>query len=112
MFYELSKREKKSARACIDKGLDAAFRKGLEKSAGVISEWQQGKFNSNKEAYHQLYKELTGTDDAIGRRYDGLSGSGWLMTVARLFSEGVITEDDIQEFSDTTKAMIRHWSKQ
>jgi hypothetical protein len=42
MYRELSKREKKIARACIDKGLDTAFREGLEKSSAVISDWRQG----------------------------------------------------------------------
>jgi hypothetical protein len=111
MYYELSKKEKKIARACIDKGLDAAFKEGLEKSETVIRDWRQGKFSSHKEAYHKLYKELTDKDEAIGRRFDGLTGSRWLMTVAQLFSEKVITEDDIKEFSDQTKAVIRFFGK-
>ena len=111
MYHDLTKKEKKIARICIDKGLDAAFREGLEKSESVISDWRQGKFGSNKEAYHKLYKELTDTDNAIGRRYDGLTGSRWLMTVAQLFSEKVITEDDIKEFSDQSKEIIRFLGK-
>ena len=111
MYYELSKKEKKIARACIDKGIDAAFKEGLEKSAAVISDWRQGKFPSNREAYQQLYSVLTDEDDAIARRYDGLSGSRWLMVVAQLFSEKVITEEDIKEFSDETKNIIRLWAK-
>lgn len=31
MYNELSKKEKKIARECIDKGLEAVFKKGLEK---------------------------------------------------------------------------------
>jgi hypothetical protein len=111
MYYELTKKEKKIARECIDKGLDAAFKEGLEKSEVVISNWRQGKFSSNKEAYYKLYKTLTDKDDVIGRRYDGLTGSRWLMTVAQLFSEKVITEDDIAGFSDETKAVIRFFDK-
>jgi hypothetical protein len=111
MYYELTKKEKKVARACIDKGLDTAFKEGLEKSEMVISDWQQRKFSSNKEAYQKLYKTLTDKDDAIARRYDGLTGSRWLLTVAQLFSEKVITEDDIAGFSDETKAVIRFFDK-
>jgi hypothetical protein len=111
MYYELTKKEKKVARDCIDKGIEAAFREGLEKSEVVISDWRQGKFSSNKEAYHKLYKTLTDKDDAIGRRYDGLTGSRWLITVAQLFFEKVITEDDIKDFSDETKDIIRSWAK-
>jgi hypothetical protein len=111
MYYDLSKKEKKIARQCIDKGLDTAFKEGLEKSEEVISEWQQGKFGTNKEAYHKLYKTLTDKDNAIGHRYNGLTGSGWLMVVAQLFSERVITEDDIKDFWDETKNIIRSWAK-
>ena len=88
MYYELSKKEKKIARAAIDKGLDAAFKEGLEKSEVVINDWRQGKFSSNKEAYHKLYKAITYNDDAISRRYDGLTGSRYLVTVAIIFGEG------------------------
>ena len=38
MYYILSKREKKIARACIDKGLDAEFREGLEKFEAIIAD--------------------------------------------------------------------------
>ena len=111
MYYELSKKEKKIARECIDKGLEAAFKEGLEKSELVVNDWRQGKFSSNKEAYHDLYKTITNQDDAISTRYDGLTGSRYLVTVAQLFLEKVITEDDIKDFSDETKAVIRLFGK-
>jgi len=111
MYYELSKREKKIARVCIDKGLDTAFKTGLENSETVISEWRLGKFSSDREAYHKLYKVLTDTDDAISERYDGLTGSKWLITVAQLFAEKIITEDDIKDFSDETKGVINSFVK-
>ncbi|HKC37034.1 MAG TPA: hypothetical protein VKB95_13260 [Chitinophagaceae bacterium] len=111
MYYELSKKEKKIARVCIDKGLDAAFKEGLEKGEAVISDWQEGKFSSNREAYHKLYKVITDIDEAIAKRYDGLSGSRYLITVAQLFSDKIITEEDIKDFSDDTKAVIDSLAK-
>jgi hypothetical protein len=111
MYHDLSKKEKKIARVCIDKGLDTAFKEGLENSEAVIRDWQQGKFSTNKEAYHELYKTLTDKDDDIGRRYNGLTGSRWLMTVAQLFAEKVITDDDIKDFSDEPKAIIQFLGK-
>jgi len=107
MYYDLSKREKKIARACIDKGLEAEFKEGLENFHVIIQDWQAGKFASNKEAYHQLFKAVDNKDHAIGRRYDGLSGSRWLITVIELLREGYISEDDIKDFSDQTKAVIQ-----
>ena len=107
MYYELSKREKKIAKACIDKGLDAEFKEGLENFHAIIQDWRSGKFASNKEAYHELFKAVDKKDHAISRRYDGLSGSRWLITVVELFREGYISEDDIKDFSDQTKAVIQ-----
>ena len=106
MYYDLSKREKNIARACIDKGLEAEFLEGLEKSASIIADWSAGKFSSHKEAYHQLHKTIDQKDHAISKRYDGLGGSRWLITVAAIFFDGYISDADIQEFSDETKAII------
>jgi hypothetical protein len=106
MYFELSKREKKIAKACIDKGLEAEFNEGLENFDAIIQDWRAGKFASNKEAYHQLFKAVDKKDNAISRRYDRLSGSRWLMTVIELLREGRLSEDDIKDFSDETKAVI------
>jgi hypothetical protein len=106
MYYELSKSEKKIARAAIDKGLDAEFREGLEKSESVINEWRQEKFSSNNEAYHKLYKTIDEKDNAISIRYDGLGGSRYLITVAAILHDGYITQEDIAGFSDKTKEVI------
>jgi len=81
MYDQLSKRERKIARACIDKGVDAEFREGLEKFETIIHDWRAGKFASNKEAYHQLSEAVHSKDKAISRRYDGfdrvpLAGNG------------------------------------
>ena len=107
MFHELSKREKKIAKACIDKGLEAEFKEGLENFHTIMQDWRAGKFASNKEAYHYLFKAVDEKDNAIARRYDGLSGSHWLITVVELFREGHISDDDIKDFSDETKTVIR-----
>jgi hypothetical protein len=106
MYYELSKRDKKIAKTCIDKGLEAEFREGLENVHAIIKKWHEGKFASNKEAYHQLFKAIDMKDNAIRRRYDGLTGSRWLITVIHLLSESYISESDIKDFSDEAKATI------
>jgi predicted DNA-binding ArsR family transcriptional regulator len=110
MYYELSKREKKIARACIDKGLDAEFREGLEKIEAIISGWRNGEFAGNKEAYHEMYRGLDKKNRAIAKRYDGLSGSRWLVTVADILRDGYISEEDIKDFSEETKALIKRWT--
>ena len=106
MYYELSKRDKKVAKRCIDKGVDAEFKEGLENFQAILQPWREGKFASNKEAYHQLFKAVDKKDNAIGRRYDGLTGSRWLITVIQILQDGFISEEDIKDFSDETKAVI------
>ena len=49
MFHELSKREKKIAKACLDKGLEAEFKEGLENVDAIIEFWRAGKFASIQE---------------------------------------------------------------
>ena len=111
MYYELSKPEKKIARACIDKALEAEFYEGLEKFEAILNDWRQGKFASNKEAYHQFYKAVDKKDNAISKRYDNLPGSRWLITVAAVLHEGYIAENDIKDLSIETKAVIDALSK-
>ena len=108
MYYELSKPEKKIARACIDKALEAEFYEGLEKFEAILHAWRKGKFANNKEAYHQLYKAVDKKDDAISKRYDNLTGSRWLLTVALVLQDGYINEKDIKDFSTETRTVINY----
>jgi hypothetical protein len=110
MFYELTKREKKIARACIDKGLEAEFRAGLEQFEAILNKWKNGEFPTHKEAYHELYIALDKKDSLIAKRYDGLSGSRWLAAVADIFHDGYIGEEDIIGLSDLAKDIIKQRS--
>ena len=107
MYYTLSKREKKIAKACIDKGLDAEFKEALELCGSVIDAWRAEKIPSNKEAYHQLFSGLKNKDKAIARRYDDLSGSRWLVTVAAQLHDGYLTKEDFNDFSEETKVALK-----
>jgi hypothetical protein len=111
MLYELTKSEKKVARTAIDKGLDTEFREGMEKFEAIVKDWREGKFATNKEAYHKLFKAVNEKDGAIGRRYDGLTGGRYLLTVIGILQDGYISEDDIEGFSEKTKGVINSWLK-
>jgi hypothetical protein len=106
-MHELTKAEKKVARAAIDKGLDAEFKEGLENFESILQDWRQGKFASNKEAYHKIFKAVDDKDYAISRRYDGLTGGRYLLTVANIYSDGYINDDDIAGFREETKEIIK-----
>lgn len=110
MYYELSKREKKIARQCIDKGLHIAYTEALEEAGLVISDWHSEKLNT-RDAYMRLYNVIKEHDYAIARRYNSLSGSRWLGVVAQLFAEKKITEDDISDLSEETRNVIYMWAR-
>ena len=107
-MYDLSKREKKIAREAIEKGVQAEFKAGLEKAKKVIAEWEKGALD-NRAGYQKLYKTITDQDKRIGKRYDGLTGSRYLVTVAAILYDGQITEEDIKDFSDEAKQTINTW---
>jgi hypothetical protein len=109
-MHELSKREKKIARVIIDKGVDTEFKAGLEKAKKVIAEWESGSLN-NRDGYHKLFKEIKEQDKRIARRYDGLGGSRYLLTVAAIYIDKQITEEDLEGFSEETKAVIHRWAE-
>lgn len=111
VMHELSKAEKKVARAAIDKGLNAEFKEGLENFEAIITAWRKGKFTSNKEAYHKLFKAVEDKDSAISSRYDGLTGGRYLTTVMSIFMNGYIDEKDIEGFREETKEIIMCWAK-
>ncbi|HRI20363.1 MAG TPA: hypothetical protein PLA68_05395 [Panacibacter sp.] len=108
MYYELSKREKKIAKAAIDKGVNAEFKAGLEKAEAIIAEWRKNNVE-NREAYHKLFLAVEEQDKRIANRYDGLGGSRYLFTVACILYDGQITEEDIKDFSEETKEQLNSW---
>ena len=108
MPYELTKREKKIAREIIEKGVQAEFKAGLEKAKQVIGDWEQGKLD-NREAYHKMFKNIKEQDKKISRRYDGIGGSDYLLTVATILYDEQITEEDIEDFSEEAKRTILAW---
>lgn len=105
MSQELSKAEKKIARQLIDKGLDTAHKNALESLDKLISKWKGGE-ETNKEAYMNVYRELHQHDKGIGRRYNGLNGSRWFACISNLFSEDILTEEDIAPLREETKNLI------
>jgi len=98
---------RKLRKPVLTRGWKLNSKRDLKISRLSLQDWHAGKFASNKEAYHQLFKAVDEKDTAIARRYDGLSGSRWLITVVELFREGYILDDDIKDFSDETKAFIK-----
>lgn len=107
---ELSKKDKKTARELIEKGLQAEYSLGLSQVDKIIQQWKNKELN-NRDAYMQLYSHVKKYDKHIALRYNGLGGSRYLMTVAVLLYDGIISESDLGNFSEETKQKIKIWKQ-
>jgi hypothetical protein len=103
---ELSKKDKKTAREIIEAGLQKEFVKGLFDADSILTEWKN-KAIDNREAYHSLYKQITGFDKHIARRYDDIRGSTYLFIIAAQLRDGIISENDLNEFSEEVRQAIQ-----
>lgn len=108
MRYELTKKEKKLARELIEKGVQAEYRITLEKVKQVVTEWESGK-TDNRDSYQKLYKTVIEQNSHIAKRYDRISGSNYIMTVAVILFDKQITEEEINDFSEEAKEEILRW---
>lgn len=103
---ELSKKEKKNARAIIDKGLQKEFAIGLEEFYTILTEWKAKK-TDNKENYYNIYEAVKNFDKHIAHRYDNIRGSDYIFIIAAQLADGIISETDIQEFEDQTQQKVK-----
>lgn len=109
MYYELSKSEKKIARKVMDKGLDNHYIKALKAVQTIISKWEEGGFESNRDAYMKLYTTVDKNNNNIARIYDNKGGSRWVEVMGMQLGQGVITMEDISEFDENVKNAIMIW---
>ncbi len=105
MYHNLSKQDKKIARICIDKGLNIAYTNALNEVSSLMQDWHTDKTDT-RQAYMKLFKIIEHHDRAIAKRYNDLGGSRYLVTVAALLGEKVISEEDIKDFSGETKGLL------
>lgn len=103
---ELTKKDKKAARETIEKGLQREYINGLKSFEKIIYDWKSETLD-NRTAYLKLYKRVVSFDKHIGRRYDYVTGSKYIFTVASQLADGVITENDLNDFSPEAKAAIK-----
>lgn len=102
---ELSKKDKKAAREIIEKGLQREFENGLSNADSILQSWKS-KSKENKESYHQLYKHIVNFDKHIARRYDGITGSRYLLTITGQLLDNVIHEEDLIDFSEEVRLYL------
>jgi len=107
-MIELSKSQKKIARQLIDIGLQRECKTFTEKIARLTGspKWET---ENPHELYLKLYKKVVYFNKHIARRYDGMTGSRYYITVLGLFMDGVLTTDDIAPFDvEMQERLITH----
>ena len=105
MNYEFPKSEKKVARQVIETGLQRDYEKSIQEMNTIIQAWKMKKL-SNQEAYLKLYKTVMRNDKYIGRMYNDLRGSTYMLTIQGLLANKVLTDTDLQDFSEKTQQDI------
>ena len=108
MYYELTKPEKKAARAIIEKGLRREMEANLSKLEAILADWRRS-HKDVKETYYSIYKTLTGFDKHIARRYDGMTGSKYLLIIIGQLRDGVVTDEDLSELLPATQESVKRF---
>jgi len=102
---DLTKSQKKIARQVIEIGLVREFESGIGKIDRIIQQWKGEKLET-KETYYQIYNSLKKFDKHIARRYDGMTGSGYLFIMAGQLADKAITIDDLNVFDPDVRNRI------
>ena len=105
MNYEFSKPEKKIVRQVIETGLQRDFESSILDIDQIIQQWKSKKL-SNQEAYHEIFGKVRKNDKYIGRMYNDLSGSRYMMVLQGLLANNAISEADLDGFSEMTRKAI------
>ena len=109
-MHELTKKERKLARDLISASIEKEFDTGVNQAEAILQKWKNKELSS-RETFHELRDHLNDYRKYLAARYDDLSGSSYLITVSAIFRDGYLTEEDIKDFSEETKAKIKMWSK-
>ncbi len=105
MNYEFSKSEKKIVRQVIETALQRDFEASIMEVDGIIRRWKSKKLD-NRNAYQEIYRKVKENDKYIARMYNVITGSKYLLTMQGLLAHKVISEADLDGFSEKTRDNI------
>jgi len=105
---ELSKGEKKIAREIIEIGLQKEFAKALLDLDAIMNDWKSEQLG-NQDAWHRLYKKIITFDKYIARRYDGMTGSNYLLVIIGQLRDGLILESDLENLSEEVRQVLKQF---
>ena len=106
MPSDLSKRERKIARALIEQSVEKEFETGLKEAEAILVGWKNKKLSS-REAFHKLRDHMNDFRKYLARRYDDRNTSHSTLLIAAILKDGYITEEDIKDFSEEAKEQIK-----
>lgn len=104
-MIELSKSQKKIAREVIHEGLNIECKTFLDKTDKWMKEPYQPEDTPHSK-YLKLFEEVEKFDEQIAFRYDRLSSSKYLITVACLIFEKTLPEETVMRFSEEVQREI------
>jgi hypothetical protein len=105
MNYEFSKSEKKIVRQVIETALQRDFEACIIELDFIIQQWKSKK-SDNRNTYQEIYRKVKENDKYIARMYDNITGSKYMMILQGLLSNKVISEADLDGFSQKTRDEI------
>lgn len=106
LTMDFTKSENKLCRAIFEVALQREFARGMNEFAEIINKWKAEKPSDNRESYYSIFTAVKDFDKHIARRYDGMSNSDFYFIIIGLLVDKVITEDDLNGFSDERKAKL------
>ena len=107
-MVELTKSQKKKVRALIEKGLMRDYLDGVQRMKKICDSFVEGR-SDPKEYYHRLYESLIEKDEVIGKRYDDLRGSNYVVRLMMLLAAGVVSREELQDLDDELKAKLLYF---
>ncbi len=108
-MYELTKKEKKRARELFAISIEKEFEAALKNSEIIIAKWKNNT-STSREIFHETHTYLDNFLKHLQRRYDELRPSNYLLSLAGVLKDGYITQDELSEFSDESKEIIKRYS--
>lgn len=108
MHSEFTKKDNKLSRELINIAVEREFAVGLGNAGEIISQWQNKDIDV-RDAYYKLFDHLKRFDKQISKRYDALKNSDFPLVISVLLNEKVITEEEIVDFSEDAKRILKLW---
>ena len=103
---DLSKSDKKTARILMDKGILKEKEICNTSVLKILEDWKSGNIET-RETYGKVYETVRKNDKYIGSHYDGISGSNYFVTVLNLYFKGLLSEEEINLFSETVRERLK-----